>query len=535
MPIFRNAAGIRIFYAHVPKTGGTYIEDLFRHNGFERYFWDGRPGDRGLTISPQHFHRAIYEQFVDFGSFDWRFMTVRHPLDRLISEFRSTHGKSHQFSFPEWLADAEQNLAGRPHYLDNHLRPQIDFYHPSLEIHRSEEQFDHVWAKGLTGRLGVEFAQPEVARRRNTKETKPIALSDSELKQAVAFCEHHYAGDFTFFDYTMEDAETLKRYGRVPARTERPLPVSEHQNALIAPIRIRPDLPNNRHTRNSGVYRPDGTIVFSSIWHRHGGKFFNEAAFEEEQHTKGRAIYAGPLFAHYGHFLIESLARLWYLHENPDPEAKIVWSVGETPNPEFGSEALTPLQRRILDMLGLKNEVILVNRATRFDSVVVPGPGFEITDFFHPTQARFLESAGIAYEPEPGLKVWLSRSRLPGAGDKERTKKLEARLAGAGWTIVWPEEMPIDEQMDLLSRCERIAGEEGSAFHTLLLLRNLNGLRVDIAARARAIKPTYWEIARIKGFEQHEHAVVKPTRRMDRLRAKLRPVTSLDLIVKALT
>lgn len=160
----------------------------------------------------------------------------------------------------------------------------------------------------------------------------------------------------------------------------------------------------------------------------------------------------------------------------------------------------------------------------------------EIKDFFHPEQARFLETAGPEYRPESGLKVWLSRSRLPGRVDQEKTQNLEARLAASGWTIVWPEEMSIDAQLDLLSRCERVAGEEGSAFHTLLLLPNLNRLRVDIAARSTEIKQMYWEIARIKGFEQHEHTVADPIRRPGRFRNILRrPVTSLDIIVDALT
>ena len=60
---------------------------------------------------------------------------------------------------------------------------------------------------------------------------------------------------------------------------------------------------------------------------------------------------------------------------------------------------------------------------------------------------------------------------------------VENRLADLGWTIVHPQELSIPEQMAQIASAERIAGEQGSALHGIVLLDRPKDLRVDFFVR----------------------------------------------------
>ena len=84
--------------------------------------------------------------------------------------------------------------------------------------------------------------------------------------------------------------------------------------------------------------------------------------------------------------------------------------------------------------------------------------------------------------PVPGRKLWLSRSRLDPLQNKSMPA-VENHLADLGWTIVHPQELPVREQMAQLASAERIAGEQGSALHGVVLLDRPKDLRIDFFIR----------------------------------------------------
>jgi hypothetical protein len=83
----------------------------------------------------------------------------------------------------------------------------------------------------------------------------------------------------------------------------------------------------------------------------------------------------------------------------------------------------------------------------------------------------------------PGARLWLSRSRVGNQARDFSAEATEGRLTAAGWTVIHPESLSVREQLDHLSRAEVIAGEEGSAFHTLILLRDIASKRFEIFRR----------------------------------------------------
>jgi hypothetical protein len=188
------------------------------------------------------------------------------------------------------------------------------------------------------------------------------------------------------------------------------------------------------------------------------------------------AIYAGPLYFHFGHFLLESLARAWYAHRHPD--VPFVWA-GQH---DWQGMELRPWQSELLDILEITNPTRIIADPTRFEVLHVPDLGYRYDDRFHPEHVEFLgRYRGPAQVP--GQRLWLSRSRVSSDARDLNSEPTERRLTDAGWTIAHPEDLRVREQLDHLSRAELVAGEEGSAFHTLVLLEDVTAKRFHILRR----------------------------------------------------
>lgn len=177
----------------------------------------------------------------------------------------------------------------------------------------------------------------------------------------------------------------------------------------------------------------------------------------------GTWIYGGVLRPHYGHFLLESLSRAWFLRRRPD--LPILWHAAN------GKAVLSPWHREVFAMLGMpEGRMQVILRPTTVERILLPDVGCVIERSLHPVQARAL-ALFPAPAPRLGRRVWLSRSRLPDSLSKiEGEEALEHRLEAAGWSILHPQTLPVWRQLAAMADAEEIAGFEGSAFHSVLLL-----------------------------------------------------------------
>ncbi len=247
-----------------------------------------------------------------------------------------------------------------------------------------------------------------------------------------------------------------------------------------------------------GVYDGDGNCVQGSVLDRRSGEqgapvprdLFPapaDAAVPE-------AIYLGPLYFHYGHFLLESLARIWYAARRP--EVPIVWAGAHN----WQQKPLDPWQEEILDVLGIQNPTRIVADPVRVEQLHVPDIGYRYDDRFHPEHAAFL-----GRYPGPaqisGHRLWLSRAK---AGDVRdlNAAPTERRLSAAGWTIAYPETLSVRQQLDLLARAEIVAGEEGSAFHSLILLQDVSAKKFRIFRRYGAEHGSLHTIGKMRQVDQ---------------------------------
>ena len=121
----------RFLFVHIPKTGGDSIEIFFRNNG-----WSVTKYNNNCGLYDQH---APYNVYREWGKFNGTFTVVRNPLTRMVSELNFRHIPKEQANqtVQKWLAEVQTN----PQLLDNHIRPQVDFLCPKINLLKFEGNF----------------------------------------------------------------------------------------------------------------------------------------------------------------------------------------------------------------------------------------------------------------------------------------------------------------------------------------------------------------------------------------------------------
>jgi hypothetical protein len=208
MPVFLKGDK-RVLFIHVPKAGGTSIEAFFDANGFKTFYLDRGGSPESLnparTCSPQHMAGDLLRALFDLGKFDFVFMTVRHPVQRLLSKFVMETGERSSIERLEtWIAEDFSPVLRNPGHMDNHLRPQVDFLVNEARIFRLEDGFDTALMTALRRAVGNVFPVPGVGHEMRASAGAPDFARIHHALRAVVL--NYYAKDFVTFGYERPDS-----------------------------------------------------------------------------------------------------------------------------------------------------------------------------------------------------------------------------------------------------------------------------------------------------------------------------------------
>jgi hypothetical protein len=188
--------GKLILFIHVPKTGGSSVEAVMAGHG-PLLLADRRNG-RARPCSPVHYHAALLLEKLQPEAIAYSCMLVRHPLDRMVSEYRYTTRKPGRWrrllSFPQWLRFAAAAHRLNPYYRDNHLRPQIEFALPGTEVFHYEAGVERC-AAAILARLG--HPEPAAVPHLKAAAKKPPKVT----RRDAEFVRELYDGDYAAFAY----------------------------------------------------------------------------------------------------------------------------------------------------------------------------------------------------------------------------------------------------------------------------------------------------------------------------------------------
>lgn len=220
-----------------------------------------------------------------------------------------------------------------------------------------------------------------------------------------------------------------------------------------------------------GAYERDGTVAEDTL------RAILESAFRPDQVPSTLApdavvetreeevVWGGQATAPYGHFLTESVSRLWPLVAGGAVEGRPA---------VFAKPPATPFAREWLDAFGAPIVELPQEGAVRFTRMFVPEPAWRLGAWIAPEirdihlQAR--SGLGIS-EPAHDNRsevLWLSRSGLE-PGRIAYDEALLEWLLGDRVRVIRPETLTLAEQVAAIEGSRAVAGVIGSAFHTLLL------------------------------------------------------------------
>ncbi|MCZ4058020.1 glycosyltransferase 61 family protein [Pantoea sp. LMR881] len=236
--------------------------------------------------------------------------------------------------------------------------------------------------------------------------------------------------------------------------------VTKFENKILIPRRI---VLNHDYTMHSASFRRRRFNYHGGIKHK-GDDFF--VPRREDHKLECREI-ADPLYyvdtEHpdiFGHFLIEVLPDLWAFHLIGIKNLKVATSV------KMNSAYL-----KMLASVGIgSDQVVHIDGPIKAKTVYVPSVMIQRRRYVDPTGRDIFErikSLANLSKQVDARRIYVSRSRAPGRG-LENEKAIEAIFEGFGFTIIHPQELPMEDQIKLFRDAKMIAGTGGSAMHNAI-------------------------------------------------------------------
>jgi capsular polysaccharide biosynthesis protein len=170
---------------------------------------------------------------------------------------------------------------------------------------------------------------------------------------------------------------------------------------------------------------------------------------------------------HFGHLMTEQLSRLWGWRNAKSryPDLRVVLYK------KHATDQPSPWERGLLGAAGIDaDEAVVIAGPIHAERVIAATPMFSMPYYISPQITAIWDEVGkgaqLAAGPHPTpSRIFVSRRRqnrwCNNRDDVERT------FAQAGFTVVFPEDLPFADQVAVFRNAELVAGFAGSAMFTL--------------------------------------------------------------------
>lgn len=266
------------------------------------------------------------------------------------------------------------------------------------------------------------------------------------------------------YDYLRpKKAAWVKRMYDAPFELRPEPDVWRGQNATIVPLRDLHE-PNVLFGRGGVVDEIGAYVSLSGIPERIQNSYpFENPVFKDE-----KVVYCGYLVHHWGHFLIESITRLWYVLENEPGVDKYVFFIDDQEERTIKGNF-----REFLELLKIWDRVEIVNTPTTYREVIVPGQGFSLMRFYSPKFLDMVEYlvSNAKFDPawETVDKIFFTRSNFAKGNNYDfGLEVLDNYYRKNGYMILAPETITLSHMIFLVRNATEFATISGSVHHNML-------------------------------------------------------------------
>ncbi|MCE7028895.1 glycosyltransferase family 61 protein [Jiella avicenniae] len=212
------------------------------------------------------------------------------------------------------------------------------------------------------------------------------------------------------------------------------------------------------------------------------------------------AVYGGYVLPHFGHFMIESTARLWWVALNRF-KGPVLFQTIDREIPEYA--------QRFFSLLGIKPVFLNGSEGVRVRSLIVPDAAAMERGGIHRTFTlpfqHLAERSTAQTGPE---KLYVSRGQGVGVVFGELT--VQNALRKDGFAVLDPTRATLAEQIAAFANAREIVGCTGSAMHNVLFCRR--AAKVAYLCRGAAIPLTFPAIDQALGSHEsfYVYAALNP-------------------------
>ena len=235
------------------------------------------------------------------------------------------------------------------------------------------------------------------------------------------------------------------------------------EHGIILPTRKDKD-----NVRRGGVCDSDFNFVAGYKRNLNGTGGFNcvESSYTVEREKIVQldedVIYGGLLAEHFGHFLTESLCRLWYVIQHPELKSKILF---------LTVRGVSSFLNKILGLIGIdKERIIYVNKPIQCRSITVPEQAQY--DWLRITKEWFIPYQVINDRIKASgehKKLYLTRTTFEAEKARNMTcfneNYFEDFFVARGFEKIAMEKLSLEEQIALIKSADEVAATLGTLTH----------------------------------------------------------------------
>lgn len=215
-------------------------------------------------------------------------------------------------------------------------------------------------------------------------------------------------------------------------------------------------------------------------------EYINDHSIEES--LSGSWVFLGIYLQPFGHFLSESIHRLWYLIDNQDSIDGVIF-ISSVHQKNYSLDKAPSYVKSVIKYYAPNLKVKFLDKLTKVERLIIPEPGSQLgaasKEWYKAFNKNYFmgQSVSLTVHLDFPTKIIMSRSRF---FDKGRLLGIDyywSILEQLGYKIINPETYPLDKQLSILSNAEVVIWEEGSAMHLLELFNVVYSKQVLITRR----------------------------------------------------